>query len=118
MCILHILVLFCDKKVYKLDKKSRLCYHIHIIYIVERASGDMMLFKTTTSNTSRKDANVFAPSCSSAHKNSDIDIYSGIALAVSVFLFILRIDILCSVLLLNALIIIGKCLSRKKQFVG
>ena len=78
----------------------------------------MMFFKNTTSNTSRKDANTFAPSCSSAHKNSDIDIYSGIALAVSVFLFILRMDILCGALLLNTLIIIGKCLSRKKQFVG
>ena len=118
MCILHILVLFCNKKVYKLDKKSRLCYHIHIIYIVERASGDMMLFKTTTSNTSRKDANVFAPSCSSAHKNTFIDVLAGIALAVSVFLFILRIDLLCLIIALNALIIIGKSLLRKKQFVG
>ena len=78
----------------------------------------MMLFKNTTSNTSRKDANTFAPSCSSAHKNTVIDIISGIALAVSVFLFILRIDLLCLILALSALIIIGKSLSRKKQFVG
>ncbi len=76
----------------------------------------MFSFKKTTETTSRKDANSFAPSCSCASKNSEIDFLAGIALAVSVFLCVLRID-LCLILALSALIIKASAVKRKKQFV-
>lgn len=76
----------------------------------------MFGFKNTTATNSRKDAKSFAPSCSCASKNSEIDILAGIALAVSVFLCIIRIDI-CIILALSALIIKASALKRKKHFV-
>lgn len=77
----------------------------------------MFSLTTTTESTSRKDAKSFAPSCSYAHKNSDIAIISGIALAMSVFLSIIRLNIYVIIFALSALIIKASALKRKKQFV-
>ncbi len=77
-----------------------------------------MFFDFSASNNSRKDANNFAPSCSCAFKNSYIAVLTGIAIAVSVFLSIIRIDVSAIIIVLNILLIIGKELKRKKQLVG
>jgi len=80
----------------------------------------MMFFKSLTSNNSCKDANRFAPSCFSANKNSYIAIIAGIAVAVSVFLCVLCIDIINIniIIMLNFLIILDSELKRKKQFIS
>ena len=78
----------------------------------------MLFTKTTASNNAFKDANSFAPSCSSADKNSEFAILAGIAVAMSVFLSIIFIDAISIIILLNILIIICKTFKRKKQFIS
>ena len=75
-----------------------------------------MFFNRATTVKSHKDANSFAPSCSCASKNSEIDFIADIALAMSVFLSIICLD-LCLILALSALIIKASAMKRKKQFV-
>ena len=74
----------------------------------------MMFSNFSSANNSRKDANSFAPSCSCAFNNAYIALLAGIAVAVSVFLSIICIDIIIAL----SILIIGKVLKRKKQFVG
>ena len=76
----------------------------------------MFNFMGATSNNSEKDANTFAPSCSCASKNSETDFLSGIALAMSVFLSVLCID-LCVIPVLSVLLIKASTAKRKKHSV-
>ncbi len=76
-----------------------------------------MLFSSFTTKNNTKDANSFAPSCSSADKNSNIVILAGIAFAVSVFLSLICFDIICIIIALSALIIKASAVKRKKHFV-
>ncbi|MBQ2896829.1 MAG: hypothetical protein IJE46_00710 [Clostridia bacterium] len=77
----------------------------------------MLFFKSTTSNNTSKDANNFAPSCSFADKHSNIVVLAGIAVAVSVFLYII-IGIISIIPIYILPIIICKNLKRKKHFAS